>query len=143
MNTMQIIDVHAPRAYPPRITDFTEPFWAALASGRLITTCCSRCGEAMFPPKPICPRCLSRSVEWQPVSPRGALYSYTVVHVAPEIFAGEAPYAVGIVDLEGGLRIAMRVLGPPGSLNVEQAGSVVSMRHPDGPYFAFLTDREV
>lgn len=140
MNTIEVIDVHTPRAYPPRVTAFTEPFWAALAKGRLITTCCVRCGEAMFPPKPICPRCLSRNVDWQPVSPKGALYSYTVVHAAPEIFAAEAPYAVGIADLEGGLRIAARVLGPSGSLKVGQTGRVVSVRHTDGPYFAFLVD---
>ena len=93
-----------------------------------------------IPPKPICPRCLSRQVDWQPVSPRGLLYSHTVVHIAPEIFAAEAPYAVGIVDLEGGLRIAMRVLGAPALLRVGQAGKLVGLRHPDGPYFAFLTD---
>ena len=143
MNTLTIIDVATPRAYPQRVTAFTEPFWAALAAGRLTTSRCTRCHEAMFPPRPICPRCLSRQVDWAPVSPRGTLYSHTVVHIAPEIFAAEAPYALGIVDLAGGLRIAMRVLGPPAGLRVGQAGNVVCLRHPDGPYFAFLADEAV
>lgn len=140
MNTMKIVVVDGRRAYPPRVTSFTEPFWTALAAGSFITTCCRRCDEAMFPPKPMCPRCLAREVDWKPVTPRGSLYSHTVVHIAPEIFAGEAPYAVGIVDLDGGLRIAMRVLGPVESLKVGQVGSVVALRYDDGPYFGFMAD---
>lgn len=142
MNMMKIIEVNSPRAYPPRVTDFTEPFWTELTAGRLTTTRCKRCYEMMFPPKPICPRCLSRQVEWTSVAPRGTLYSYTVVHIAPEIFATEAPYAVGVVDLDVGLRIAMRIKGAPSQLKVGQFGDVVCLRHPDGPYFAFLADNE-
>jgi uncharacterized OB-fold protein len=41
----------------------------------------------------------------------GAVYTETVVHLAPEAFAADAPYQVAIVTLENGSRVTGRVLG--------------------------------
>jgi uncharacterized OB-fold protein len=41
----------------------------------------------------------------------GAVYTETVVHLAPEAFASDVPYQVVIVTLENGSRITGRVLG--------------------------------
>jgi uncharacterized OB-fold protein len=41
----------------------------------------------------------------------GAVYTETVVHLAPEAFAADVPYQVVIVTLENGLRTTGRVLG--------------------------------
>jgi uncharacterized OB-fold protein len=41
----------------------------------------------------------------------GVIYTDTVVHLAPERFAADAPYQVAIVTLEDGSRITARIAG--------------------------------
>ena len=86
--------------YPPRMTDFTAPFWSALGQGRLTTTRCTSCGFLTFPPKIVCPECWCREVEYVTLSGRGRLASFTEICVPPAAFRHEAPYVIGIVDLE-------------------------------------------
>ena len=40
-----------------------------------------------------------------------AVYTETVVHAAPAEFVADAPYQLAIVDLEGGGRLTVRILG--------------------------------
>jgi uncharacterized OB-fold protein len=53
----------------------------------------------------------------------GTVYTETVVHLAPEAFAKDAPYQVAIVTVEGGSRVTGRVLGERVAIDdrVEQA----------------------
>jgi len=41
----------------------------------------------------------------------GTVYTETVVHLAPEAFAKDAPYQVAIVTVEDGSRVTGRILG--------------------------------
>ncbi|MCC6857579.1 MAG: OB-fold domain-containing protein [Bryobacterales bacterium] len=41
----------------------------------------------------------------------GTVYTETVVHLAPEAFASQAPYQIVIVTLDGGGRVTGRILG--------------------------------
>lgn len=41
----------------------------------------------------------------------GIVYTETIVHSPPEQFAADAPYQVAIIDVEGGRRITVRILG--------------------------------
>jgi len=43
--------------------------------------------------------------------PAGIVYTETIVHSPPEQFAADAPYQVAIVDIEGGRRTTVRILG--------------------------------
>jgi len=104
--TLVVLSIDRVRAFPPRMTEFTERFWQGLSNGRFETTRCDDCERLTFPPKPFCPHCWSGRVAWLPLSGRGKLYSQTVVHAAPAAFQDEVPYRVGIVDLEEGVRIA-------------------------------------
>lgn len=97
------------RAYPPRVTAFTARFWDALRAERLETTQCTACGHATFPPKPICPHCWHEDVRWIDVAPEGQLYSWTRIHAGPAVFERELPYSVGVVDLNMGIRLAVRL----------------------------------
>ena len=45
------------------------------------------------------------------MSHSGVVYTETVVHAAPAQFVADAPYQLAIVDLEGGERRTVRVLG--------------------------------
>ena len=135
--TLEIISVDRRRAYPPRVSAFTRPFWDRLAIGIWRSTCCNNCGKFSFPPKPVCPHCWSDDVEWKDLSARGKLYSWTRVYAAPTAFADETPYELGIVDLDIGLRIAMRMIRQPDvSIMSGMPMQVVALRYLDGPMFA-------
>lgn len=132
--TLTVLAVHRPLSYPHRVTAFTQPYWDALVQGCWSTTRCGACGEQTFPPKVVCPHCWSRHMRWVPLAGCGTLYSWTRVHVAPTAFGAETPYVLALVDLECGLRVAMRCLEPvpePG-LPIE----VVVLLYKDGPLLA-------
>ena len=42
---------------------------------------------------------------------QGVVYTETVVHAAPAQYAADAPYQLAIIDLEGGRRLTVRILG--------------------------------
>ncbi|MHA2424621.1 MAG: Zn-ribbon domain-containing OB-fold protein [Candidatus Thorarchaeota archaeon] len=72
---------------------------------------CVDCGMVIAPPTGTCYGCGSTSMEWTEVSGKGKLVSFTVIHIAPEEFQEEAPYYVGIVELEEGTRVTSRLIG--------------------------------
>ena len=59
------------------------------------------CGAWRMPPRPMCPRCRSIEVRWEPTSGRGRVWSFIVPHppLLPA-FAELAPYNAIIVELE-------------------------------------------
>jgi uncharacterized protein len=114
--------------YPPRQTPAMAPFWEALEDGRLTTTRCRSCNHLTFPPKVLCPACWERDLEWVGLAGRGRLASFTEVCVAPSYFAEEAPYVLGLVDLEEGVRVLSRVRSPFDELSVDQPVELVVRR---------------
>lgn len=134
---LNVVDIPAKRAYPPRVSKATEHFWRALAQCRWVTTECCACAKQTFPPQAICPHCWSDSTRWVDLCSSGVVYSWTRVHAAPTIFAAQAPYSVCIVDLDSGLRLACKLLdddgpGPAIGMRVE----IVRLRYQDGDFFA-------
>ena len=134
-SSLPIVKAQGRRSYPPRVSAFTRSFWDGLAEGRWQTTCCQDCGRQTFPPKPVCPHCWGTHIEWTPLSQRGTLYSWTRIHAAPTAFAGEVPYAVGIVDLDSGLRLACRLVDGT-DLKPGMAVEMTVLQYEDGPLFA-------
>ncbi|MFZ3118156.1 MAG: OB-fold domain-containing protein [Variovorax sp.] len=62
---------------------------------------CRACGLLRHPPTSACPWCTCREVEWKPVSGKGTIYSYTIVHHAIQpAFAARVPYSVVLVELD-------------------------------------------
>ena len=41
----------------------------------------------------------------------GVIYTETIVHAAPEQYAGDVPYQLAIIELDGGGRVTARILG--------------------------------
>ncbi|MBM3568131.1 MAG: DNA-binding protein [Alphaproteobacteria bacterium] len=134
--TLPIVDRPGARPWPPRVSSFTRPFWEALAQGRLLTTRGKTGRQLTFPPKPFCPHSWEREVEWVELSGRGTLYSRTVVHAAPALFAAEAPYQVCIVDYDEGIRVATRLIEAPEDIRLDSRVETVVLRYSDGPLFA-------
>lgn len=78
---------------------------------KLIGTKCEVCEEVYFPPRNICPRCRrSGSLREIRLSGRGKIATYTVIHSAPESFEHEAPYIIGIVELEEGPHLTTQIV---------------------------------
>jgi uncharacterized OB-fold protein len=82
------------------------PFWDAARRHQLVVQRCLDCGAHRFPAREVCSRCLSRRVEWHPVSGRGRVFSIAIMHQASHPwFAARVPYAVVVVELPEGARI--------------------------------------
>jgi uncharacterized OB-fold protein len=85
----------------PVVNDLTRPFWEAAAAGRLEVQRCSSCQYFNHPPREACTRCLSGDLEFEPVSGRGTVWSFSVMHQKSVAGFEEAvPYITALVELE-------------------------------------------
>jgi uncharacterized OB-fold protein len=82
-----------------------EQFYKFLMQGKLMAGKCLKCAKTHLPPRPLCDNCYSTEFQWLEVSGKGKLLTYTVIHVAPQQFQNLTPYAIGIIELENGLKI--------------------------------------
>ena len=88
-----------------------EQFYKFLSKQKLMAGKCLKCGKTFLPPRPMCDNCFSQEFEWVNISEKGKLLTYTIVHVAPQQFQSQTPYAVGIVQLENNLKIPGMIPG--------------------------------
>lgn len=91
-----------------------EIYWDKLKEGSLHLQQCTHCHRFIFYPRSLCPYCLESNLEWKPVSGKGRVYSYTVVHVSalPE-FADKTPYIYAIIELAEGVRMPGTIINCP------------------------------
>jgi len=80
-------------------------FYKFVSEKRLMAAKCNECGTMFLPPKPMCTKCFSTNLKWVELKKEGKMLSYTVIYIAPEQFQSMAPYTVGIVELQNGLRL--------------------------------------
>lgn len=102
-----------PDSMPPPMADTTTlPWWQAAAEHRLVVQRCTACGHTRLPPSPVCPECRSDASDWQELSGRGEIYTYTTVH-RPIAAGQELPFVVVVVSLEGsgGVRMISNLVG--------------------------------
>ena len=117
----------------PRVTDQTQPFWTGGAEGELRFLRCQACGYFVHPPGPVCPQDLSRELEWEAVSGRATVHTYTVNH-QPWYPGLDPPYVVAIVTMEeqDDLRLMTNIVGcPPEAVNVGMAVQVTFEQYDD------------
>jgi uncharacterized OB-fold protein len=90
----------------------SEPFWEAAKRHELVMPRCKTCSGLFFYPRELCPNCLSSDLEWVPVSGKGRVYSYTVVHQpAHPAFREDAPYVYAMIQLDEGPRFIANIVG--------------------------------
>lgn len=107
-----------PRRPDPLVTEDSAVFWEAAAGGRLVAQRCADCGRLRHPPRPMCPRCRSLAVEAVPLSGRGTLYSFALLH-HPQHPAFDYPVAAALVDLDEGIRLVSNLSGvAPGDVAI-------------------------
>jgi uncharacterized protein len=106
-----------PDAMPkPAVNHDTRPFFEAAVQRRLVMQRCRSCGTHRHPPRPICPHCGSSEVDWDELSGRGTLFTYSVVHQPFHPAMREVvPYVVVVVELEGtgGVRLTSNLVDAP------------------------------
>ena len=98
-----------------------DSFYKFVDEGKLMATKCNKCGTLHLPPKPVCTNCYSTDLKWVPMTGKGKLLTYTVIHVAPKQFEKMTPYPVGIVKLDEGPQLLGMLR------NIEQAELKIGM----------------
>ena len=99
----------------------SAPFWEGCARGELLVQTCVACGRHRMPPRPMCPRCRSLELTWEPTSGRGTIWSFVIPH-PPLLPAYQelAPYNAIVVGLEEDPSIRFvgnLVASPDGAIN--------------------------
>jgi len=85
-------------------------YWQSAADGNLVVQRCVDCGEYQFYPRALCTVCAGET-EWVDASGRGTLYTFTIIRQnRSEAFVRLSPYAVGIVELDEGVRMMSNIV---------------------------------
>jgi uncharacterized protein len=94
----------------PRPDHASRHYWQSAADGTLVLQRCTRCDQFQFYPRSLCASCAG-DTEWVEASGRGTLYTFTVIRQnRAEAFAPLSPYAVGIIDLDEGVRMMSNIV---------------------------------
>ena len=96
----------------PAITPDLREFFDGARADRLMVQKCDSCGRLRFPAHDLCSKCNSTASRWVPVSGRGEVFSFNIMHqLYHPGFAKEVPYAVVMVELEEGCKFVSNLLG--------------------------------
>jgi uncharacterized protein len=99
----------------PAPDDLTRPFWDAAKQHQLVVQRCKECGYFNHPPRTACDACQSQQLAFTPVSGRGTIFSYSVMHQQNIAgFEDQTPYLNILVELDEQPRLLM-VANLPGS----------------------------
>lgn len=105
-------DIDVLGAVHPQEDFDSKPFWDWLRAKDFRLQYCEACGEYRFPPYPSCPYCGEAGGTWKPLSGKGVIYSWIVIHRSPlRDYQEDAPYVIVLVELEEGPRIVGRLVG--------------------------------
>jgi len=77
---------------------------------RLEANACAKCDLTFFPPRLICPECQNQELVVAKLVETGKVMTYTIIHVPPSQFKDQAPYAVGIVKLDNGVKLTGQIV---------------------------------
>jgi len=100
---------------------------------------CDACGALHSYPRAACPHC-GGETRRVPVSGRGTVYSYTVVHRAPTpALRSETPYVIVIVRTAEGPHVMGRLEGTDiDAVRIGMEVVIAPPRHLDRGYYAFV-----
>lgn len=86
----------------------TLKYYEFLKRGEFKTTICRNCQKKFFPPRSICPSCLSEVDEWVDMARTGVIYAFTQQERALRF---TKPDVIGIVVLDSGERVLTKING--------------------------------
>lgn len=96
----------------PQPTEVSRRFWDELQEGRLVAQYCPQCRRFQHYPKPVCAGCWTGELEWRELVGTGTVYTFSVVHRGPSKEFSDTPYAVGLIDLDEGIRMMAGISAP-------------------------------
>ena len=81
---------------------------------------CRSCSHLSSTPRPMCPSCHSKDVEWNEFSGKAKLSTFTCISIVSVAmgkrgYGRDNPCCTGIVTLEEGPRVSARILGVDGN----------------------------
>ncbi len=90
------------RTKPTPVPDeITRPFWDAVNRRLLVVQRCAACDYYNHPPRTVCDACLSQELRFEPVSGRGRIHTFTVMHQRDVPgFETESPFINIVVELD-------------------------------------------
>jgi len=96
----------------PRLTDENRFFWTSGEDGQLRFLTCRTCGHRVHPPAPVCPYCLTKTLEPRPVSGRATVATFTV-NVQAWLPGFDPPYVVAMVEIDEqpSVRLTTNIVG--------------------------------
>jgi uncharacterized OB-fold protein len=126
-------DDHPPFRILPAINARNGPFWASGRDGVLRFQRCQDCGYYLHPPGVVCPECWSKKLEYEPVSGRATVVTFTINH-QPWMPVPELPFVLAIVGIEeqDGLRLTTNIVHcPVDAVHIGMPVTVCFEGHPD------------
>ena len=88
----------------PAVSGLTEGYWRAAQHQQLAIQRCGACRRFVHFPEWRCPFCRRRELEFEQVSGRGRVHTFTIVHRPTlPVFEERVPYNVVAVQLDEGV----------------------------------------
>ncbi len=75
-----------------------------------ISSFCPNCQKTYFPKRGFCLQCGEGDLKDLKISNPGKLISFSVIRNAPTGFEGQAPYVVGIIELDPKIRVTAQIV---------------------------------
>ncbi|MEE2720243.1 MAG: OB-fold domain-containing protein [Pseudomonadota bacterium] len=127
----------------PKPTPTTQAFWDGAKKGKLMLQWDPMKRKYQFWPRANSVHTGRRNLQWKAATGKGELYSFTITHVPVPGFESKAPYVIGMIELDEGVRIIGNMV------NVQPEEIEIGMRvkvawekiNDDITYFAFEPDR--
>jgi len=96
----------------PKPTAVSKKFWEAAKKQELLVQKCKDCGRLIYYPRMFCTECLSSKLDWQKVSGKGKVYTYSIVYRPPlKAYEPDVPYVLAVIELEEGPHMLSNVIG--------------------------------
>ena len=101
-----------PAPITPVPTPTSQPFWDALADGRVLIQRCRQCDTWVYYPRARCSACLADALTWTEVSGEGTVYTFTVARQpTTPAFAEVVDPIIAVVELDEGVRLTTSLEG--------------------------------
>ncbi len=76
---------------------------------RLEAARCKKCEKAFFPPRLVCNKCNGREFDSFNMKGTGKVLTHTIIRTPSDTYSGEAPFAVGVIQMDEGVRITSQI----------------------------------
>ena len=94
----------------PKPTPATQAFWDGAKKSKLMLQWDPTAKKYQFWPRANSVRTGKRNLQWKATSGKGELYSFTITHVPTPGFEARAPYVIGMIELDEGVRIIANLI---------------------------------